>query len=122
MRAKKGCHLAQFIKLEDSVGRDKDEKETHGKAKDQTARKSVTSRSLSNLRNWWGVTKMRRVAPSTAVMMSGSATTLSVNLWPFRYLRGGEKTRKSHERVEDDCTGGQLQGHCWVASGVCGGG
>mmetsp|Transcript_1575 Transcript_1575/g.2304 ORF Transcript_1575/g.2304 Transcript_1575/m.2304 type:complete len:376 (-) Transcript_1575:224-1351(-) len=44
------------------------------------------SRSLSNFRNWWGVTKIRSVAPSTAVMISGSATTFSVNLWPLRYL------------------------------------
>mmetsp|Transcript_8613 Transcript_8613/g.25309 ORF Transcript_8613/g.25309 Transcript_8613/m.25309 type:complete len:484 (-) Transcript_8613:110-1561(-) len=42
--------------------------------------------SASNLRNWCGVTKMSSVAPLTALMMSGSATTLLVNVLPLRYL------------------------------------
>eukprot|EP00967_Tisochrysis_lutea_P131509 scaffold228715_cov28-Tisochrysis_lutea.AAC.1 len=62
----------------------------------RNARNELTSRSLSNFRNWWGVTKIRSVAPSTAVMISGSATTFSVNLWPLRYLEGNRRAASSH--------------------------
>mmetsp|Transcript_28828 Transcript_28828/g.77585 ORF Transcript_28828/g.77585 Transcript_28828/m.77585 type:complete len:222 (+) Transcript_28828:540-1205(+) len=38
------------------------------------------------VRNWWGSTKMSSVASCTALSRSGSATTLSVNFTPLRYL------------------------------------
>jgi hypothetical protein len=41
---------------------------------------------MRGLRNWWGRQKHTIVAPLTASVMSGTATTFSVNLAPFRYL------------------------------------